>query len=585
MTSYFYYIWPVVKLSLYDTLNIPADAPESRIRAAIRYLVKRFYRQTRDIGGDTEEGLRFANVTAAILLNDKSRRQYNANLSHKNNGQVSSNHAAQIDAAQDPHTELSASDLVLAEANLPLATPSELSLNTLTSLHSTTSPGRFFCLLCIIVCSLATIGLSSMLYAEKHWTSYAKLATLHIFVLLMLLILMFFFDRNKRQHGRVSGPKLAELPIIKWRRERAIDMGAHDVIEDQSWIYRLRVLEVERAKHMRTSQVSASRRIIARSIDIGLAALGIALIGLILTPITPYAQLLLSWWCLPFFAVLVHIPIELFSMKVYGKTLGKFMLGLIPMVAVTQLYASKVSPMKTSLIKSRTWAVATYGLAMGLPIVWLFAGLGNLHKLSFNQENKWDAKGDTVMTQVPLNLIQKCAALTASLALLFILLHLTWPSLAQSLHVTKELSQMTSKQFGERFSNMKLSDMWTSAGQQWKIPSMEVAKSDTRPLNQDPNVFRFENLADKKDRWQNWERQARQALTAGNAASLLGTCQKWAEEDYNNPQAHKCYGLALQANGSHARALTALRKAQSLDRLDTSIDQAIARSQLAQHRQ
>jgi tetratricopeptide (TPR) repeat protein len=127
--------------------------------------------------------------------------------------------------------------------------------------------------------------------------------------------------------------------------------------------------------------------------------------------------------------------------------------------------------------------------------------------------------------------------------------------------------------------------MWTSAGQQWKIPSMEVAKSDTRPLNQDPNVFRFENLADKKDRWQNWERQARQALTAGNAASLLGTCQKWAEEDYNNPQAHKCYGLALQANGSHARALTALRKAQSLDRLDTSIDQAIARSQLAQHRQ
>jgi curved DNA-binding protein CbpA len=61
-----------VKLSLYDTLEVSPDAPADSIRASLRRLVKRLYRNTRDIGGDTEEGLRFANVTASILLRESA---------------------------------------------------------------------------------------------------------------------------------------------------------------------------------------------------------------------------------------------------------------------------------------------------------------------------------------------------------------------------------------------------------------------------------------------------------------------------------------------------------------------------------
>jgi len=68
-------------------------------------------------------------------------------------------------------------------------------------------------------------------------------------------------------------------------------------------------------------------------------------------------------------------------------------------------------------------------------------------------------------------------------------------------------------------------------------------------------------------------------LQAGNWRRAAELCRAWTGIDLGNPDAWRCLGQALQAQGYHQDAINAFRKAKQYDPSDRTLDVAIDRSQ------
>ena len=68
-------------------------------------------------------------------------------------------------------------------------------------------------------------------------------------------------------------------------------------------------------------------------------------------------------------------------------------------------------------------------------------------------------------------------------------------------------------------------------------------------------------------------------LRAGNWRRAGELCRTWTELDLGNPEAWRCLGQAMQAQGYHQEAIAAFRKAKQYDPGDRTLDAAIDRSQ------
>ena len=68
-------------------------------------------------------------------------------------------------------------------------------------------------------------------------------------------------------------------------------------------------------------------------------------------------------------------------------------------------------------------------------------------------------------------------------------------------------------------------------------------------------------------------------LQAGNWRRAAELCRTWTDLELGNPDAWRCLGQALQAQGYHQDAIDAFRKAKQYDPNDRSLDAAIDRSQ------
>ena len=58
-----------------------------------------------------------------------------------------------------------------------------------------------------------------------------------------------------------------DLAILNWRREKSVFLGTNQPQEDASWIFQLRMAELERAKSGRTSEPRPWHRLAARLFD------------------------------------------------------------------------------------------------------------------------------------------------------------------------------------------------------------------------------------------------------------------------------------------------------------------------------
>ena len=83
-----------------------------------------------------------------------------------------------------------------------------------------------------------------------------------------------------------------------------------------------------------------------------------------------------------------------------------------------------------------------------------------------------------------------------------------------------------------------------------------------------------------------YQRQAQRQQATGDFAGMARTCQRWADEDWRNPNAYYCAGIALQGTGRHKEAIAMFNKAGALvprdDPLKALIGDAVLRSFRAQ---
>ena len=69
-----------------------------------------------------------------------------------------------------------------------------------------------------------------------------------------------------------------DLAILNWRREKSVFLGTDTPQEDASWIFQLRMAELERAKAGRTSEPRPWNRLAARLFDYAIWGLVLALL-------------------------------------------------------------------------------------------------------------------------------------------------------------------------------------------------------------------------------------------------------------------------------------------------------------------
>jgi hypothetical protein len=76
--------------------------------------------------------------------------------------------------------------------------------------------------------------------------------------------------------------------------------------------------------------------------------------------------------------------------------------------------------------------------------------------------------------------------------------------------------------------------------------------------------------------------QSKAQQARGDFAGMARTCQRWADEDWRNPRAFYCVGMALQAMGRHKEAIGMFNRAGALlgndDPLKLTIGDAVVRS-------
>ena len=69
-----------------------------------------------------------------------------------------------------------------------------------------------------------------------------------------------------------------DLAILNWRREKSVFLGTDQPQEDASWIFQLRMAELERAKTGRTSEPRPWNRLGARLFDYAIWGIVLALL-------------------------------------------------------------------------------------------------------------------------------------------------------------------------------------------------------------------------------------------------------------------------------------------------------------------
>ena len=79
------------------------------------------------------------------------------------------------------------------------------------------------------------------------------------------------------EHALGATPQ-TDLAILNWRRERSVFLGTNQPQEDASWIFQLRMAELERAKSGRTSEPRPWHRLAARMFDYAIWGLLLALL-------------------------------------------------------------------------------------------------------------------------------------------------------------------------------------------------------------------------------------------------------------------------------------------------------------------
>jgi len=612
-----------MKATLYEALGIPQAASDEEVRASLRRLIRKYYAKTRDGQGNVEEALRFINHASRILSDSDRRARYDNELAQaaatteKKIAHVVSNAVAvegeQTDvgtAAIDKLAEALADPL---ETGLDAEDPKpELNLHHPGLTERVASFGRSP-LVTIVLCMLfaAFIAAAIVSVTPADTVLVAKQVLVWLTLALILLTVVYGIVHGIAWLRRRSAPPPAsltpqtDLAILTWRRARSVFLGTDHPQEDASWIFQLRMAELERAKSGRTSEPRPWHRLAARLFDYALWGLVLALLLSELrgANIVPESA---AWWLghpliAPILITLSWVPIEGLLIASLGTTPGKWLFGVYLQFSISDAYARRDARAHFERGLKRAFRVWWEGIACGFALLAPVMIAVAYEKLAQNQETDWDFAQDCLVTHGPpgvLNALTGVCGLAAMMWLYGVAWHqpmadsIVWAraTITDALPSPETLANFAGG--GGLIGGLapaKSGDASPATARASVPPSLPAtpsgAPSPATPPGTaanpgdpvDPDLAAA--FAERRAKVAVLKVEGPRMLRAGNWRRAAELCRTWTDLDLASADAYRCLGQAWQAQGYHQDAIAAFRKAKQFDPSDHDLDDAIDRSQ------
>ncbi len=612
-----------MKATLYEALGILPTSSDEDVRASLRRLIRKYYAKTRDGQGNVEEALRFINHASRILSDPDRRHRYDGELA-VSSGSTEQRIAHVVNnavAAAGEQTDVGD----LAEVLPPRTSPQAMDEDLETGLDadepaaalSHHHPGLTEKVASFGRSPVVTIGLCALFgtfialaiafVTPADTILVAKQVLVWLTITLLALTIIYGVVHGiafMRRQGGAPQPVLVpqtDLAILNWRREKSVFLGTNQPQEDASWIFQLRMAELERAKSGRTSEPRPWQRLVARLFDYAIWGLVLALLLSELRGLGLESESLSYWLGHPLVAPILitgsWVPIEALLIASVGTTPGKWLFGVFLQFSISDAYARRDTRAQLQRALRRSFRVWWEGIACGFPLLAPVLIAVAFEKIAQNQETDWDFAQDVLVTHGPpgvLNTVTGVCGLAAMLWLYGVAWHqpmaesIGWArtTIADAWPSASTLSAGFAGGGGPISGKRPPPATALSGSSSAKAPSAMLATpgvpdaqrppaSESVPI--DVNVATM--FAERRAKIAVVSVEGPRMLRAGNWRRAAELCRAWTELEFANAESYRCLGQALQAQGYHQDAIAAFRRAKQYDPADRTLDAAIDESQ------
>ena len=584
-----------MRASLYEALGIPPTASDEEVRAALRRLIRKYYAKTRDGQGNVEEALRFINHASRILSDPDRRVRYNGELAR----------SGEPMSPPVPHVAINAPEGTDVAQSVAASTAERIALAASDDTHDLasnvhhpglTEPVASFGRPGIVTVALCTlfggfIAGAIVLVMPLDTVTVAKQVLVWLTLTLLALTVVYGIVHSfSWSRGRGGAPAQVLMPqtdiaILNWRREKSVFLGTNQPQEDASWIFQLRMAELERAKTGRTSEPRPWNRLGARMFDYAFWGIVLALLLSELRAAGLMPENYVYWLGHPFLAPVIitgtWVGVESLLMASVGTTPGKWLFGCYVQYSISDAYAKR--EMQSQIWRSfkRAFRVWWEGMGCGFPLLAPILIAIAFEKLAHNHETDWDFAQDCLATHAPpgtLNMATGVCGLAAMLWLYGVAWHRPLADTVASAgaKIVAELPSMQSI-IPKGLTDGSVITSVTGGIRKPDFGGQTIPQgSPTAPPIDDDVAALF---AERRARVTLLKADGLRTLRAGNYRRAAELCSAWSDLELSNAEAWRCVGDAQQALGNHQEALNAFRKAKQYDPADRSVDAAIERSQ------
>lgn len=606
-----------MRATLYEALGIPKEASDDEVRAALRGQIRKYYARTRDGQGNVEEALRFINHASRILSDPERRARYDRDLA-ASAGTADERIAHVVSTAVDrsgrgvtpagnARPASSSVDARGRRTKGPDAgsgnSPHHPGLTArVISVRPPTVVTASLCALfgAFIVVAIALVTPADAMQAAKQvliWLTVALLALTAIYGVVHGIAWT-------QRRGHAVAPALmapTDFAILNWRRQQSVFLGTSEPQEDASWVFQLRLAELERAKLGRTSVPRPWDRLFARLFDYALWGLILAVPLAELRSLDVVTAEAAHWIGHPLLAPILitasWIPIEAVLIATMNTTPGKWLFGVYLQFSISDAYAARDAWARFPRALMRAWRVWWEGMACGFPLLAPVVIAVAYEKIAACQETPWDFAEDCLVTHGPiggLNAATGVAGFAAMLWLYGVAWHqpmadgIAWAraSIAAALPSPSALVGGVFWRRGETAGTeasagkMPVSGSPPAGARATVVGApRQIAGAAGAAGPIDPELAAL--FAARHQRIAALSAEGPRLLEARNYRQAAELCREWVDLELGNANAWRCLGRAWQALGNHRDAVGAFRKAKRYDPGDGTLDGAIGRSQRA----
>jgi hypothetical protein len=582
-----------MKATLYEALGIKQLASEEEVRAALRRIIRKYYAKTRDGQGNVEEALRFINHASRILSDPDHRLHYDKELSVTTEATTEQRIAHFVSNVAGTVGDTASRDDVIDIADekaltLPSESPQKNShhpglTERVASIGRSTVGQLALCVLfgAFIAAAIVFVTPVDAVLVAKQVLVWLTLTLLALALVYGVVHGLAWF-RQRRIAPLPSLIPQTDLAILNWRREKSVFLGADHPPEDASWIFQLRMAELERAKAGRTSEPRPWNRLAARLFDYSIWGLVLALLLSALHSAGVVSDDTAFWVGHPLLApvliTLSWVPIEALLIAALQLTPGKWLFGIYLQFSISDAYAKRDIQAQLRRALRRSFRVWWEGIACGFPLLTPILVAVAYEKIAQRGETDWDFAEDCLVTHSPpgvLNTITGVVGLAAMLWLYGVAWH---EPMADSITAAKNAvvawvpSPPSLLPRGFQGDVGKISAIARGIG-------ASLQGSDVSAIGSVNDVDTTALFAERQARLSLLRGEGPRMLQAGNWRRATELCRAWSDLEFWNAEPWRCLGYALQAQGFHQEAINAFRKAAQYDPTDRSLDSAIDKSQ------